>query len=181
MNTTQERTGSSTGGKVIEKSAFYPHPSEAVWVALTDRWALAEWLMPNDFEPVRGRKFQFRVDPMPGFSGVQECEVLELDPPRRMVWSWVAVPKDQSKPKPPPMILTWTLTPEANGTRLHLHQTGAEVLNWWWRMAMSHGWKRMMQTLLPKCIANVRDGVFVRGAITKRDNPSRTVPEHFAK
>ena len=38
-----------------------------------------------------------------------------------------------------------------------------------------------MQTLLPKCVANVRDGAFVRGAITKRDYRSRTVPEHFAK
>ncbi|HSA55789.1 MAG TPA: SRPBCC domain-containing protein [Gemmatimonadaceae bacterium] len=178
-SSTSARAGS--GGKVIEKTAFFPHPPEAVWVALTDRWALAEWLMPNDFEPVMGRKFQFRVDPMPGFSGVTECEVLELDPPRRMVWSWVVVPKDASKPKPPPMILTWALTPEGNGTRLRLHQTGVEVLNWWWRLSMSNGWNRMLRTLLPKVAANVRDGAFTRGAITKRDHPIRTVPEHFAK
>lgn len=177
--TTSDRT--ATRGKVIEKSAFFPHPPEAVWVALTDRWALAEWLMPNDFEPRVGHRFQFRVDPMPGFSGVTECEVLELDAPRRMVWSWVVVPKDGSKPRPPAMILTWRLTPEGKGTRLYLHQTGAEVLNWWWRLSMSHGWSRMLRTLLPKCVANVRSGAFVRGAIPKRDYPIRTVPEHFAK
>jgi uncharacterized protein YndB with AHSA1/START domain len=167
--------------RIIEKSAYYPHPPEAVWVALTDRHALAEWLMPNDFEPVVGRAFEFRVDPMPGFSGIAECRVLELDPPRRMVWSWVVVPKDPSRARPPAMILTWTLHADGEGTRLGLHQTGAETLNWWWRISMSHGWKRMMGTLLPKCVANVRDDAFVRGAIVRRDHAARTVPEHFAR
>ena len=33
------------------------HPIERVWRALTDREALAQWLMPNDFEPVVGHSW----------------------------------------------------------------------------------------------------------------------------
>jgi len=47
----------------------YPHPPERVWRALTDSAALAEWLMPNDFEPRVGHKFRFRSKPMPGWRG----------------------------------------------------------------------------------------------------------------
>jgi hypothetical protein len=32
--------------------------------------------MNNDFEPVVGRKFQFRAEPMPNWDGVVDCEVL---------------------------------------------------------------------------------------------------------
>lgn len=167
--------------RVIEKSQYYPHPPEAVWVALTDRQALAEWLMPNDFEPRVGHRFRFIVDGMPGYSGIQECEVKEVEPPTRLVYTWVVVPKDPSKPKPPPMTLTWTLTPEGQGTRLRLHQTGVEVLNWWWRFSMNHGWTRMITTLLPKVLMNVREGRFTPGAITKRDYGTKSVPAGFAK
>ena len=72
----------------IDITVSYPHPPGRVWAALTSSEALAAWLMPNDFEPVVGRRFTFRTRPAPGFDGIVRCEVLELDPPRRMVWSW---------------------------------------------------------------------------------------------
>src|SRR5260370_5600951 len=52
--------------RTLRKEVFLPHPPEDVWLALTAPQALAEWLMPNNFEPVVGRKFRFHVDPMPG-------------------------------------------------------------------------------------------------------------------
>ena len=52
--------------RTVRKEVFLPHPPEDVWLALTDPQALAEWLMPNNFEPVAGHKFRFHVDPMPG-------------------------------------------------------------------------------------------------------------------
>lgn len=66
----------------------YPHPIEAVWAAVTDSAALAVWLMPNDFEPRVGKRFTFRDAPTPEWRGCMECEVLALEPPTRMVWSW---------------------------------------------------------------------------------------------
>lgn len=44
------------------------------------------------------------------------------------------------------------------GTRLRLHQPGAETLNWWWRFSMAIGWNRMLKTLLPKVLGNVPAG-----------------------
>src|SRR5947208_1487503 len=61
----------------IIREAVYPHPPERVWQALTDPAALAAWLMPNDFKPQVGHKFQFRVPKPPrGWRGIVDCEVL---------------------------------------------------------------------------------------------------------
>jgi uncharacterized protein YndB with AHSA1/START domain len=71
--------------RTIRKEIRLPHSPEDVWLALTDPQALAEWLMPNNFQPIVGRKFRFHVDPMPGpYPGGSECEVLEVDAPRRI-------------------------------------------------------------------------------------------------
>ena len=88
-----------------------------MWAALTSSDALAAWLMPNDFEPVAGHRFTLRAKPAPGFDGIVQCEVLELDPPNRMVWSWAGGQIDTT--------VTFTLeaTPGA-GTRLRLRQAG---------------------------------------------------------
>ena len=66
----------------------YPHPVERVWRALTDRAALAEWPMANDFEPRVGHRFQFRTRPAPGFDGIVRCEVVTLEEPRRLAYTW---------------------------------------------------------------------------------------------
>ena len=46
--------------------------------------------MPNDFKPAVGHRFTFRARPFRalGFDGTVRCEVLELEPPKRMVWAW---------------------------------------------------------------------------------------------
>ena len=168
--------------KTLRKEAYYAHPPDAVWTALTNPNALAEWLMPNNFEPppIVGKRFEFRVDGMLSFSGVTECEVLEVDQPRRLVYTWVS--KMKGRPDHPPMTLVWTLHPEGSGTRLVLEQSGLESLPLWWRFSMKTGWSRMLKTLLPKVLDNVSaDGHFTPGAVTKRDYGTKTVPDHFAK
>lgn len=166
--------------KRLRKEVVYEHPPEAVWAALTDARALAEWLMPNDFEPVEGRRFQFRVDPMLSFQGIVDCEVVEVDAPRRLVYTWVS--RIKGKPPHEPMTLVWSLDPVDNGTRLVLEQSGLEHLSPWWRFSQRMGWGRMLRTLLPKVLKNVSDdGVFTPGAIGKRDYGTSTVPDGFAK
>lgn len=167
--------------KTLRKQVTLEHPPAAVWIALTDPDALAEWLMPNNFEPTVGHVFRFHVDPMPGFSGINECEVLEVDPEHRLVYTWTALPKDENAARPPPMRVEWTLEPVDEGTRLVLVQTGIEALNLWWRFSMSMGWNRMLGKLLPRVLDNVRDGAFLPGAIARRDYGTKTVPEGFAK
>jgi uncharacterized protein YndB with AHSA1/START domain len=95
-----------------------PHPVEAVWAALTNRAAISEWLMATtDFRPVVGARFRMRTQHLSP-TGWVEAEVLELDPPRRMVWAWAPGAGAE------PTTVTFELAPEAGGTRLALSHVG---------------------------------------------------------
>ncbi len=107
----------------IELDRTYPHPRERVWRALTDSAALAEWLMPNDFEPTVGHRFTFRTDPAPGFDGIVHCEVLELAPPERLRFTWRGGPLDT--------VVTFDLAAVGDGTRLTMTQDGFRGLRAW--------------------------------------------------
>jgi uncharacterized protein YndB with AHSA1/START domain len=122
--------------------AFYPHPPEKVWRALTEQQAIAQWLMENDFVPEVGRKFQLRAKPQPGWSGIVNGKVLEVDAPRRLVYSWQNENVDT--------MVTVTLTPAPGGTNLRLEHTGFEGL----RAVMvsfilGSGWKGIIRQQLP--------------------------------
>lgn len=90
----------------------FQHPVEKVWKALTDPNALRVWLMENDFEPRVGKRFILH--------GLQkiECEVLEIDTPSRMLWSWA------HNEGTPPTRVEFRLDPILGGTRLTLSHTG---------------------------------------------------------
>jgi uncharacterized protein YndB with AHSA1/START domain len=167
----------------IRKERFYPHPPEDVWAAISDPHALAEWLEPNNHQPVVGHKFEFRCDPNICGCGRTECEVLEADPPRRLVWSWVHVPKDPRQPRPEPMTIAWTLVPKDNGTLLILEHTGAENIGWLTRNLMRIGWGVMMKRLIPRILSQVKDGTFTPGAIplAKRYYTCKTIPEKYVR
>jgi uncharacterized protein YndB with AHSA1/START domain len=127
----------------IDVTVSYPHPPGRVWEALTSSEALAAWLMPNDFKPVVGHRFTFRTKPAPGFDGIVRCEVLELDPPRRMAWSWAGGNIDTT--------VTFTLeeTPGA-GTRLRMHQVGFHGLGGQLtRRILAGGYPRILGRRLP--------------------------------
>jgi uncharacterized protein YndB with AHSA1/START domain len=74
------------GTRVVHE-ARYPHPPERVWRALTDPAELAAWLMPNDFSARVGARF--RLDARPAHPEPFDCEVLEIDPPRRLRTQWI--------------------------------------------------------------------------------------------
>jgi uncharacterized protein YndB with AHSA1/START domain len=96
---------------------FLPHPPERVWQALTDPVTISAWLMAtDDFRPEVGAQFRLRTQHLSP-TGWIDAEVLELDPPRRMVWAW------SSKDNPPSRV-TFELEPERSGTRLRLTHEG---------------------------------------------------------
>jgi len=154
-----------------------------VWAALTDPRALAEWLEPNDHQPVAGHKFQFRCDPGLCGVGITECEVIEAEAPRRLVWKWVHICKDPKRPRREPMTITWTLVPKDQGTLLILEHTGAENINWLTRNMMRIGWGFMMKKLIPRVLGRVEAGRFTPGAIplNKRFYTCKTVPEQYIR
>jgi hypothetical protein len=64
---------------------------ERVWLALTDSKTLAKWVMDNDFKPVVGHKFQFRTEPNKWWNGIVDSEVLLVDEPNRLSYTWARV------------------------------------------------------------------------------------------
>jgi len=167
----------------IHLERVYPYRVEQVWIALTDRHALAEWLMPNDFEPRVGHQFVFQVDPMPGCCNETRCEVLEVDAPRKLAYTWLPVPVSR-KLSGVPSIVTWTLLAEGEGTRLTLEHTGLEgVFPWWQRFMLRFGWGTMVKRWIPKVTGRVRDGVFHPGAfpLNKRCYKANKIPSHLTK
>jgi uncharacterized protein YndB with AHSA1/START domain len=129
----------------------YPHPPEVVWRALTERDALAAWLMENDFAPRLGHRFRFRARPVGGWDGIVESEVLELDPPRRLALLWRSNLLDTR--------VTFTLEPAAGGTRLRLVHSGFQgVRGALLRYVLGSGWKGMVRTAIPGVAAKLARG-----------------------
>jgi uncharacterized protein YndB with AHSA1/START domain len=103
----------------IAMEELLPAPVERVWHALTDRETLERWLMRTDgFEARVGTRFALGEPPREGCRGQVECEVLEVVPPRRMVWSW------RSSEDPATTRLVIELEPAGRHTRLVLRHTG---------------------------------------------------------
>lgn len=65
-----------------------PHPPERVWRALTQASELGAWFMENDLEPKLNHQFTFRMKPQRGWDGLTHCEVIELDPLKRIAFSY---------------------------------------------------------------------------------------------
>jgi uncharacterized protein YndB with AHSA1/START domain len=123
-----------------------PHAPEVVWRALTTADLIDRWLMPNDFAPVVGKAFTFRTKPMGSWDGVVHCEVLEVVPNRKLVYSWKGGSDDNAKYGGTlDTVVTWTLTPGAGGTRLRLVHAGFRSPgNDFAFDAMSPGWGRVL-------------------------------------
>jgi uncharacterized protein YndB with AHSA1/START domain len=102
----------------LNMEVFYPYPPERVWQVITNRRALAAWLMENDFEARVGHKFRFQHSTLPGLDGSIDCQVIELDEPKRLSYTW------QDKLMHQPSIVTWILNPVDGGTRLQLEHKG---------------------------------------------------------
>lgn len=106
--------------KKLKLKAFYPHPPQQVWAALTDPAALATWFMPTDLKPLMG--FRFRFEGLGRSSkGAVECEVVDVDPESRIAYLW-----DDGEDGSPSLV-RWTLKPKDGGTELELeHESLAE-------------------------------------------------------
>ena len=104
----------------VKLNVFYPYPVKKVWQALTDSRILSIWMMNNDFQPRLGHKFKFESESLPGIKTVIHCEVVELEKPKRLSYTW------QNEVTGEPSLVIWTLTTVEGGTQLQLKhlQTG---------------------------------------------------------
>jgi uncharacterized protein YndB with AHSA1/START domain len=121
-----------------------PHPVERVWAALTQPALIAQWLMQNTFEARVGHKFTFRAQPVPGWSGVTNCEVLELVPMQKLVYSWGDGSESVSGLR---TIATWTLSAEGAATRVRFVHSGFREQDRDGYQGMGSGWPRILERL----------------------------------
>jgi uncharacterized protein YndB with AHSA1/START domain len=113
---------------------FYPHPIEKVWAAVSERDALAAWLMESDFEPIVGKRFRFVGAASPEWRGWMDCEVIAIEAPSRIVWSWQAAEADA------PGRVEIRLKSVEGGTELTLTHTGETDPGRRSRYASGSGW-----------------------------------------
>jgi uncharacterized protein YndB with AHSA1/START domain len=113
-----------------------PHSPEKVWRALTDPVLLTEWLLPVvELELEPGAAFAFKTQPQPGWDGIVNCRVLEIEAHRKLSYTW-SVPFLDT-------VVTFTLAPTASGTRLSLVQSGFKPDQKQNFGGARYGWKMM--------------------------------------
>jgi uncharacterized protein YndB with AHSA1/START domain len=130
-----------TETRTVTVEREFPHPPEKLWRALTQPHLIEEWLMKNDFHPAVGHKFKLRGD----WGGVLDCEVLELEPNRSLVYSWDFANDD------PKLALkstvTFTLTPTKAGTHLRVDQVGFRPDQKQAFVGANYGWREFFGKL----------------------------------
>lgn len=129
-----------------------PGPPEKVWRALTEPALIARWLMDTDLQPVVGRAFTFRTQPMPGWDGVVQCEVLEVEPGRRLSYSWRGGAGEHRIDT----VVVWTLRETASGgTLLRLEHRGFKPENASARQGLGKGWRGKVQERIAQILAEL--------------------------
>jgi uncharacterized protein YndB with AHSA1/START domain len=141
-------------------------PPERVFRALTDQKELFTWwgsepsveLTAFDMDARRGGRYQYRCKPKPGadFGPVQEQlekngvtefethgEIVEIDPPRLLVWTWIA---NWHEHPTRPTTVRWELTPTRAGTRVRVTHSGLaqEPIS---RKDYGSGWQGVLRLL----------------------------------
>ncbi|NIJ52470.1 SRPBCC family protein [Dyadobacter arcticus] len=134
--------------RTIKHQFFFPHPAETVWEYLTKPELMTLWLMKNDFKPVVGHDFQFRTNPVPAmdFDGIFHCTVLEIDPFKRLSYSWRSGPGEGEITLD--SVVVWQLLPTDKGTDLLLEHSGFEKEeNLSLYNGLNHGWVEKFQKI----------------------------------
>ena len=102
----------------------YPHPPAKVWRAVTDPALIPLWTATGaggraeGFTATVGTKFQLVAKPKPGWSGVVDCEVLEVNEPSLLRYSWTGDDGGDVTE------VVYRLEPHAGGTRFTYEHTG---------------------------------------------------------
>lgn len=119
----------------------FPHPPEKLWRALTQPHLIEEWLMKTDFAPAVGHQFKLRGE----WGGVLDCEVLTIEPLKVLSYTWDFAHADPAFNLK--SVVTFTLTPTAEGTHLHMEQSGFRTDQKQAFGGAKHGWQGFMAKL----------------------------------
>lgn len=117
---------------IIEREI--PYPPQKIWRALTEPHLIAEWLMKNDFQPVRGHPFKLSGD-----WGAAQCRVLTIEPNKSLSYTWDALGLES--------VVTWTLSPTKTGTHLRMEQSGFRADQQKAYQGATYGWQKFLGAL----------------------------------
>ena len=126
----------------------YPYSIDEVWQAVTDPTYVAQWTTtgqggrPEGFAAAAGTKFRFAGKPTMGWRGIVDCEVLEVDAPHLLRYTW------QGDEDGEITTVTYRLQATSTGTQFTWDHTGFTGL---------HG------TMMSKLLGNVRRKMLTNG------------------
>lgn len=106
---------------------IFPHAPDTIWKTLTSGDLMGRWLgmAPTGFAPEVGNRFTYQTTPAGEWDGTIRCEVLEVVPNERFVYSWKGGHDGNAGyGSRLDTIVTFTLEPADGGTRLHLVHSG---------------------------------------------------------
>jgi uncharacterized protein YndB with AHSA1/START domain len=153
----------------------YPQPPEAVWRALTDPALIPLWTSTGaggrteGFVPVAGNRFRFVAKPKPGWNGIVDCEVLEVDEPRLLRYSWADGNGGGDVTQ-----VTYRLEPHGGGTRFTYEHTGFTGVS---GLFMTRLLGRVRTRMLSEGLPAVLDGLAGDGALPRtRRGPGQGQP-----
>jgi uncharacterized protein YndB with AHSA1/START domain len=128
----------------------FPHAPESIWKVLTTGELIARWLMPAEgFEAVEGNRFTYKTTPAGAWDGTIRCEILEVVPNERLVYSWKGGHEDNvGYGSRLDTVVTWTLSRAENGTRVRVVHSGFVLpKNDTAYRNMSDGWTKVIRNL----------------------------------
>lgn len=147
MNDPTSRAG--TPDIVVDE--VFPHAPKTIWKTLTSGALMARWIemTPTGFEAVAGNRFAFQTTPGGAWDGVIHCEVLEVIPNERLVFSWKSGNEGNvGYGSRVDTIVTFTLAKVENGTRLRLVHSGFVLpKNETAFRNMGEGWKKVVRSI----------------------------------
>lgn len=138
--------------EAIVVDEVFPHRPETLWRTLTDGALMGRWMMaPSGFAPVEGTAFTFQTNPAGLWDGVIRCEVLEVVPLRRLVYSWRGGHDGNAGyGSRLDTIVSWFLSEHEGGTRLRLVHSGFVLpANETAFRNMNEGWQKVLPRLRP--------------------------------
>ena len=127
----------STRSVIVERE--FPHPPEKVWRALSESALIEQWLMKNDFQPVAGRAFTLRADPVPNWNGIIDCQIRAVEPCETLSYTWSTMGHES--------VVTFTLAPTEAGTHLRMEQSGFRQDQEQNYKGATYGWRSFMGKL----------------------------------
>ncbi len=107
---------------IIQLERVFNAPVETIWKALTDKVEMKKWYFDlEEFKAEVGFKFTFTGGPTPDRQYVHRCEVTEVIPKQKLVYSWGYEGYSGLS------YVAFELSPQDNKTHLKLKHSGIET------------------------------------------------------